>query len=280
MDTHTLLDVDNLSIQFSQGLTRPPFTAVNNVSFHIAPGETLGLVGESGSGKSTIGNAILGLVRSSAGRIRFEGEDITHAQAARRRDLSRDLQMVFQDPYSSLNPARTIGQTLAEPLLVHENKRGETAHRQIGEMLERVGLSPMDAAQYPVAFSGGQRQRIAIARALMLSPKLVICDEPVSGLDLSTQAQVLNLLLDLQKDLGLSYLFVSHDLAVVRYVSQRLIILRRGEIVESGPAREVLGHPKAEYTRRLLNALPYPDTHIQSRRRVCRIEAVGAARQR
>lgn len=270
MPNAPLLTVDGLSVRFSRRFRQPPLTAVGDVSFSIAPGETLGLVGESGSGKSTIGNAILGLASVSEGEIRFEGKGISHAKARDRRRLSRDIQVVFQDPYSSLNPTRTIGQTLTEPLMVHENLDGRAARDRVGTMLERVGLNASDADKYPVAFSGGQRQRIAIARALMIGPKLVICDEPVSGLDLSTQAQVLNLLIDLQRDFGISYLFISHDLAVVRYISDRMIVLKHGEIVETGVAEEVFERPQADYTRKLLAALPYPDTAVQAQRRAAR----------
>jgi peptide/nickel transport system ATP-binding protein len=275
MTSTPLLEVQDLVVRY-----RPsPTNAVDGVSFDVQPGETVGLVGESGSGKSTIGRALLGLTPASAGTIRFDGEDITTATKHRRRELSSDIQVVFQDPYSSLNPTKTIRQTLREPFLVRRSGprlSREAVDARVDEMLQRVGL-PIDSAErYPNQFSGGQRQRIAIARALMLSPRLVICDEPVSALDLSVQAQVVNLLADLQQQLGLSYLFIAHDLAIVRYLSQRIVVLRRGQIVESGPAAHVYREPQASYTRALLEAAPSPDPSIQ-RRRSLRTSAVRAA---
>jgi peptide/nickel transport system ATP-binding protein len=261
-----LLDVADLRVAYRQG-RRPPVQALAGVSLTIAPGETLGLVGESGSGKSTLGNAILGLVSIASGTIAFDGEDITVAGRRRRRELSRHLQVVFQDPYGSLNPSRTIAQTLAEPLLVHQQlSRSETRVR-VTEMLERVGLAADTADRYPREFSGGQRQRIAIARSLMLSPRLVICDEPVSALDLSVQAQILNLLADLQRELGVAYLFISHDLAVVRHLSRRIAVIHRGRIVEMGPTADVYEQPRDPYTRALLAAAPVPDPDAQRARR-------------
>jgi peptide/nickel transport system ATP-binding protein len=258
-DSQTLLKITDLRVEFPRGFRQDPFVAVDNVSLHIQPGETVGLVGESGSGKSTIGNAILGLVSPKSGSIRFHDEEIVGASSRVRQGLSEHIQVVFQDPYGSLNPSRTIGQTLAEPLLVHRNVGRAEARRQIGDMLERVGLIESDAAKYPAAFSGGQRQRIAVARALMLRPQLVVCDEAVSALDLSTQAQVLNLLKDLQEEMGMSLLFISHDLAVVRYMSRRIVVLYHGSVVEEGLADEIYEHPVEDYTRRLVAAAPVPD---------------------
>lgn len=260
-----LLEVRDLTVTYGRG--RRSLQAVDGVSFDIGHGETVGLVGESGSGKSTIGRSVLGLVRVSGGVVRFRGEDITRAGRARRRALSRQLQVVFQDPYSSLNPARTVGQTLAEPLRVHERLSGADLHHRIAAALDAVGLSADAAERYPVSFSGGQRQRIAIARALMLSPSLVICDEPVSALDLSMQAQVINLLLELQERLQLSYLFISHDLALVRHLSHRILVLYRGRVMETGPADRVSAAPAHPYTQRLLAAAPLPDPVLQRRRR-------------
>jgi oligopeptide/dipeptide ABC transporter ATP-binding protein len=241
---------------------------VDSVSFALRQRETLGLVGESGAGKSTIGRAILGLAPVYEGEVIFDRRPITRASYRARRALSADLQVVFQDPYGSLNPTRTIGQTLAEPLAVHRTD-GDT-HARIKGMLERVGL-PADAAnRYPAHFSGGQRQRIAIARALIVEPRVVICDEPVSALDLSVQAQVLNLLTELQNDLAVSYLFVAHDLAVVRHISHRIIVLYRGRVMEEGPAEVIYGAPRHPYTRTLLDAIPIPDPVIQAERRKLR----------
>jgi peptide/nickel transport system ATP-binding protein len=271
-----LLSVADLTVTFSQGRRVPPLRAVDGVSLDVAAGETVGLVGESGSGKSTLGRAILGLVRADSGKIRFDGEDITHATRRRRRELSARLQVVFQDPYSSLNPARTVGQTLEEPLLVHQRTRHAGARDQVAAMLERVGLSADAADRYPGRFSGGQRQRIAIARALMSSPELVICDEPVSALDLSVQAQIMNLLAELQRELSVGYLFVGHDLAVVRHASHRIVVLYRGQVMEAGPAAQVHDHPAHPYTRALLDAAPLPDPEAQRARRTARtVNATG-----
>jgi oligopeptide/dipeptide ABC transporter ATP-binding protein len=259
-----LLEINNLSVHFRQGahVTR----AVDNVSLRVGRGETLGLVGESGSGKSTIGRAIVGLAPVTSGQIFFEGTETTRAKLGLRRELSAQMQMVFQDPYSSLNPAKTIGQTLAEPLSVHSQIGRSERTDRVAEMLRKVGM-PTDAAnRYPAQFSGGQRQRIAIARALMLSPKLVICDEPVSALDLSIQAQIMNLLADLQDELGVSYLFIAHDLAVVRHISHRTVVLYRGQIMEAGDAQSVADHPHHPYSEALVGAAPVADPDIQRER--------------
>jgi oligopeptide/dipeptide ABC transporter ATP-binding protein len=267
--TNPLLDVRNLTVEFSRGRSRPPLRAVDDVSFSQAPRETIGVVGESGSGKTTIGRAILGLTPITKGVVCFDGEDITHASDKRRRALSADLQAVFQDPYSSLNPTRTIEQTLAETYRVHAPSRRDVRER-VATMMERVGL-PADAVKrYPAHFSGGQRQRIAIARSLIAQPRLVICDEPTSALDLSVQAQVLNLLQELQDEFELSYLFISHDLSVVRHVSHRIIVLYRGRIMEHGEATTLYTNPSHPYTRALLHAAPVPDPDEQRRRRSLR----------
>jgi oligopeptide/dipeptide ABC transporter ATP-binding protein len=261
-----LLEVEDVRVEYRLGHRRPPVRAVDLVSLSIAAKQTLGLVGESGSGKSSIGRAILGLVPVAAGTLRFAGRDITRASYQERRELSTALQVVFQDPYSSLNPARTVGQTLSETLRPHGSLGKAGTAERVAAMLRRVGL-PRDAAErYPAQFSGGQRQRIAIARALMVSPRLVICDEPVSSLDLSAQAQVLNLLRDLQGALGLSYLFISHDLAVVRHVSHRILVLYRGRVMEYGQAAPIYEHPAHPYTDALLRAAPLPDPDMQRRR--------------
>jgi oligopeptide/dipeptide ABC transporter ATP-binding protein len=269
-DGSPLLKADHLTVEFAGGRRRRTVRAVDDVSLTLGTRETVGLVGESGSGKSTIGRAILGLVPVTAGSVTFAGADITRARYAERRRLGRELQVIFQDPYSSLNPTRTIGQTLTETLRAQSDAgRGEVAER-VSTMLQRVGM-PADAARrYPTAFSGGQRQRIAIARALMARPKLVICDEPTSALDLSVQAQVLNLLRELQDELELSYLFISHDLAVVRHLSHRIVVLYSGRIMEDGPASEVYANPTHPYTRALIGAAPVPDPREQRRRRSLR----------
>ncbi|MDQ6526730.1 ATP-binding cassette domain-containing protein [Nocardioides sp. LHD-245] len=261
-----LLSVRDLEVNYGRGRQATP--AVRGVSFDLQPGETLGLVGESGSGKSTIARAVLGLTPVSAGRVSFLGRDLTSVPARRRGLLTRDLQVVFQDPYSSLNPTRTIGQSLAEMLRAGGDGAGTaTSRERIAEMLERVGL-PADAAQrYPAAFSGGQRQRIAIARALMTQPRLVVCDEAVSALDVSVQAQVLNLLRDLQRDFNMAYLFIAHDLPVVRNVSHRIAVIHRGRFVEQGPAREVYERPRDPYTQKLLSSVPIPNARLQRSRR-------------
>ncbi|MEN3283877.1 MAG: hypothetical protein V7607_5017 [Solirubrobacteraceae bacterium] len=265
-----LLEVRGLVVEFPRGRGTAPLRAVDGVDLTIAEHETVGLVGESGSGKSTIGRAILGLAPIKAGAVAFAGNEITRAGYRERRRLSADLQVVFQDPYSSLNPTRTIGQTLAETFRVHRDVGKAEVAERVRAMLESVGLSSDAADRYPAQFSGGQRQRVAIARALMVRPRLVICDEPVSALDLSVQAQVLNLLRELQRDLGLSYLFVAHDLAVVRHLAQRVIVLYRGRIMEQGDAAAVYEAPAHPYTRALLDAVPMPDPEQQRRRRMAR----------
>ena len=265
-----LLDVRELAVEFHRGRYIPPLRAADGVSLTVAARETVGLVGESGSGKSTIGRAILGLAPIKEGTVSFVGVDITHAGYRERRRLSTDLQVVFQDPYSSLNPTRTVGQTLAETLRVHGRPARAEVTERVRSMLERVGLPPEVANRFPAEFSGGQRQRIAIARALMVQPRLVICDEPVSALDLSVQAQVLNLLRELQNGLELSYLFIAHDLAVVRHLSHRIVVLYCGRVMEQGEAAAVYNNPAHPYTQALLEAAPVPDPELQRRRRVAR----------
>ena len=273
----TLLEVDDVVVEYpGKGLFAKPFRALHGVSATVGTGETLGLVGESGSGKTTLGQAVLGLAPVVAGRITFEGEDITHASRAERRRLSRDMQVVFQDPYSSLNPAMTVGDILAEPLGI-QRITGKAARDRVRELLDRVHM-PVDAmGRLPREFSGGQRQRIAIARALALRPKLIVCDEPVSALDLSTQARVLDLFLEIQQDTGVSYLFVSHDLDVVRHISHRVAVMYKGEIVETGVAAQVTERPQHPYTQRLLLASPVPDPDRQAERRSARRAHKAAA---
>ena len=262
-----VLDVKNLDVTYpAKGFGKTGFKALNDINIHVGQGETLGLVGESGSGKTTLGRAILGLAPVTAGSIDFLGKEISHASRRERRDLSRDLQVVFQDPYTSLNPSMEIGQILAEPLQI-QGLDGASATKRIAELLDQVGL-PSDALhRLPREFSGGQRQRVAIARALALSPKLIVCDEPVSALDLTTQARILDLFLQIQKDTGVSYLFVSHDLDVVRHISHRVAVMYKGEIVEQGPASQVTVNPTHPYTQRLLMASPVPDPDRQAKRR-------------
>ncbi|GGQ33241.1 ATP-binding cassette domain-containing protein [Streptomyces mutabilis] len=265
--TGTLLDIDGLEVTFpGRGLRCRPHQVLHGVSLDVAAGETLGLVGESGSGKTTIGRAVLGLVKPSGGRITFADVDITHAAGARRRALARDIQVVFQDPYSSLNPSLTIGDILGEPLVVQGVGRKE-ANARITALLDQVGLPVNSAARLPREFSGGQRQRVAIARALAPRPKLVVCDEPVSALDLSTQRRVLELLVDIQRDTQVAYLFISHDLSVIRHISHRVAVLYRGDLVETGEAAKVTATPDHPYTRRLLLAAPVADPAEQQRRR-------------
>lgn len=269
-----LLDVRNLTVEFDVGRHRPPLRAVDDVTFRIAARETVGLVGESGSGKTTIGRAILGLSPIQSGNVYFAGSDITQAGFRRRRELSADLQVVFQDPFSSLNPTRTIGQTLGETLKVHEKLSRSQITSRVHSMLKHVGL-PKDAERrYPMHFSGGQRQRIAIARALMLQPKLVICDEPVSALDLSVQAQVLNLLRKLQDEFHLSYLFIAHDLPVVRHLSHRIIVLYHGRVMEEGDAETVYTKPSHPYTQALLDAAPTGNPEVRRQRQTQRAVAL------
>jgi ABC-type glutathione transport system ATPase component len=265
--TASLVDVSALTVHYYRGRRKPPVTAVQDVTLTVAPGETVALVGESGSGKSTLGNAILGLVAAASGTISFAGEDITRPGPRRRRELTKDIQVVFQDPYASLNPVRPIGQALAEPLRAHQRLDRATTAARVGAALERVGLSADAAALYPGQFSGGQRQRIAIARALMLSPRLIVCDEPLSALDLSVQAQVLNLLKALQRESGIGYLFITHDLAIVPHVAHRVVVLYQGRVVETGTVSQVCEHPSDPYTQRLISAAPVPDPALQRARR-------------
>lgn len=266
MSQQPLLQVKDLRVNFPQGRGKV-FQALKGISLDIQPGETVGLVGESGSGKTTVGRVILGLTEATSGDVWFDGENITHASRERRRTLGRDIQVVFQDPYGSLNPARTIGDTLAEPLMNDKSLSRNDISERVAEVLQQVGMPADTASRYPGMFSGGQRQRIAIARAVIAKPRLIVCDEPVSALDLSVQAQVLNLLKSLQQSMGLAMLFISHDLTVVRHVSHRTVVLYRGDIVEQGDAGQVHERPEHPYTRALLAAAPVPDPLIQRERR-------------
>lgn len=272
-----LLEVKDLEVTYpKKTFFGKPAKILHGVSIELDYGKTIGLVGESGSGKTTLGRAILGLAPVTGGTILLEGKDISHASRSERRVLSKDVQVVFQDPYTSLNPSMEIGDILAEPLQV-QGMKGDDAQRRIKELLDQVGL-PADAIRrLPREFSGGQRQRVAIARALALSPKLIVCDEPVSALDLTTQARILDLFLQIQQDTGVGYLFVSHDLDVVRHMSHNIAVMYKGEIVENGEAEQVSRHPNHPYTQRLLMASPVPDPDRQAKRREERKEFAKTA---
>ena len=233
--------------------------AVDDVSFEIGEGETLGLVGESGSGKSTTGYCVLQLMRPTSGSVSFMGRELTTMARTDLREIRKEMQIVFQDPYSSLNPRMTVGTTVAEPMLVHGQGTRRSRELRVRDLLETVGFNPDFTNRYPHEFSGGQRQRIGIARALALNPRLIVCDEPVSALDVSIQAQILNLLKDLQRDFRLTYLFVAHDLAVVRAMSDRIAVMNKGKIIETGKAEDVYTNPQEDYTKALLAAVPVPD---------------------
>jgi len=278
--SNSLLTVDDLVVEYpGKGFRAKPFQALKGVSIDIRSGETVGLVGESGSGKTTLGRAVLGLAPVTGGTITYDGKDISHLHRKERRALSSEIQVVFQDPYSSLNPSMTIEQILAEPLQAR-GVASATAKSRVRELLDQVGL-PADArSRLAREFSGGQRQRIAIARALALDPKLIVCDEPVSALDLSTQERVLDLFIEIQERTGVAYLFITHDLAVVRHISHRVAVMYRGEIVETGDGDQVTAHPKHPYTQRLFMASPVPDPDKQEVRRVERralLDAESAA---
>jgi len=270
--SEVLLEVDNLVKHFSVGggmFSGPPglVRAIDGVSFSIRRGETLGLVGESGCGKTTTGRCILQLERPTSGRIMFEGVDLVTLEGAALRAVRRRIQVIFQDPYSSLNPRMTIGQMLAEPLEVHGIVREKAARAdRVQELLSQVGLLPQHAKRYPHQLSGGQRQRVGIARALAMEPSLIVCDEPVSALDVSIQAQIINLLEDLQAKYGLTYLFIAHDLSVVRHTSDRVAVMYLGKIVENADRTKLYEEPLHPYTRALLSAVPIPDPRLEASR--------------
>ncbi len=279
-----LLEVEHLSRGFTirRGLLVARavgrVNAVDDVSFTLARGETLGIVGESGSGKSTTARLVLRLLDPSAGRIRFDGTDITALTGAPLRHFRRRMQIVFQDPFASLDPRQTVEQIVGEPLLLHRPGSAAARRERVGELLSLVGLSAAQARRYPHEFSGGQRQRIGIARALAAEPELIVCDEPVSALDVSIQAQVLNLLRDLQDRLGIAYLFITHDLAVVRHVAHRVAVMRQGRIVELAETETLFAHPADPYTRGLVAAMPevHPAPAIGRRLAVIAAAARGA----
>ncbi len=266
-----LVEVEHLTKRFpvKHGVfarTHGEVHAVEDVSFTVRRGETLGIVGESGCGKSTTARLILRLLKPTAGTIRFDGHDISQLGQRHLRPLRREMQMIFQDPYSSLNPRKMVGQIVAEPFRIH----GETkdVRRRVGDLLARVGLSPEHYNRYPHEFSGGQRQRIGVARALALQPKLIVCDEPVSALDVSIQAQILNLLQDLQEEFDLTYVFISHDLSVIRQICDRIVVMYLGRVVEIGDAEAIYNQPRHPYTGALLSAVPRLGEGAENRRRI------------
>ena len=265
-----LLEVRNLVKEFSRkrGIFGAPSAvrAVDGVTFDVQEGETFGLVGESGSGKTTTGRCILRLIEPTSGEVRFRGEDVLSFTRERLRRARRDMQIVFQDPYSSLNPRMRVGAIVEEPLVIHKMGSRTERQKRVAELFDLVGLDPSQLARYPHQFSGGQRQRIGLARALALNPSLIIADEPVSALDVSVQAQVVNLLMDLQARLKLTYLFIAHDLRLVRHICNRVAVMYLGKIVEMGPTEALYASPAHPYTRALLSAIPMPDPNAPKQR--------------
>jgi len=260
-----LISLRNVAVTYPGGRGKlwrpaPPFRAIDNISFDVAPGETLGIVGESGSGKSTIGRAILGRIKPAEGHVLFRGEEIGNLSREALRQLRQHIQPVLQDPYSSLNPRMRIGEIISEPILVHETRSDTASMRQrVADLLDLVGLPADFINRHPAGLSGGQRQRVGIARALAARPDFIVADEPVSALDVSIRAQIVNLFQDLQKQLGVAYLFIAHDLAVVRHIAHRVAVVYAGNIVEIGESRQLYAAPRHPYTRALLDAVPIPD---------------------
>jgi oligopeptide transport system ATP-binding protein len=271
-DAETLLEVDDLRMHFPiyEGVFIRRETrrvkAVDGITFKVRRGETLGLVGESGCGKSTTGRAILQLYKPTGGRVVFEGEDLCKLSAGALHAKRRDMQMIFQDPYASLNPRMTVGDIIGEPMRVHQIAQGEGLRKQVQELMETVGLDPRFIRRYPHEFSGGQRQRIGIARALACKPRFIVCDEPISALDVSIQAQIMNLLEDLQRDFGLTYLFIAHDLAAVRHISDRIAVMYLGKMVELADGERLYESPQHPYTQALISAVPIPDPEVEAKR--------------
>ena len=270
-----LLSVRGLSVSFAlRPKGAPPWSrartlrAVDGVSFDLAPGETLGIVGESGSGKSTLARALIGTLPASGGQAIWHGEDLLAMEPEARHRYRRDIQMIFQDPLAALDPRMTAGEIIAESLVTHEPRLSRAeARSRVRTMMERVGLRPEHAQRYPHEFSGGQCQRISIARALIVQPRLVVCDEPVSALDVSVQAQIINLLADLSRDFGLSLIFIAHDLSVVKHISDRIMVFYLGRVMEYAAARDLVRSPRHPYTRALISAAPIPDPPVERRRR-------------
>jgi oligopeptide transport system ATP-binding protein len=274
-----LLEVNDLKVHFP--FARGPFwrrthgviRAVDGVSFTVQPGETLGIVGESGSGKSTLARGVLGLVPITAGTVRLEGKSLDYQSATQIQQTRRVVQMIFQDPFASLNPRMTVGKIIAEPLEIAGALDARTRRMEVLRLMELVGLNPKFLNRYPHEFSGGQRQRIGIARALAVSPKLIFCDEPVSALDVSIRAQIINLLMDLQQQLGVAYIFIAHDLSIVRHISQRVGVMYLGRLVEVAPAKQLFADPRHPYTQALLSAVPIADPPRERTRQ--RVKLVG-----
>jgi oligopeptide/dipeptide ABC transporter ATP-binding protein len=266
VSNENLVEIKNLKKFFTVGKKINGLKAVNDLSFNIKRGETVGMVGESGCGKSTAGRTILRLYEPTEGEVRFEGKNIFNLSNRKMKDLRRDMQMIFQDPYASLNPRMTVGDIIGEAIDIHNLATGAKRKDRIAELLELVGLNSEHMSRYPHEFSGGQRQRIGIARALAVEPKFIICDEPISALDVSIQAQVVNLLKDLQNRLGLTYLFIAHDLSMVKHISDRVAVMYLGKMVELATSDDLYAEPLHPYTQALLSAIPTPDPKVETER--------------